>query len=150
MTRRNFRFLILAQWLLSISALVASIATEKLLSPELRAYIEGVRNGSPTTPDWMLFVVTMLFVLFCIVVSVGLFQFRKWAKKLLWPNLAVGIALYPFLGPNVQTEWTAMLSYISSLADGMILALVYYSPVGEMFEITHAVQPPAGSGGREA
>ena len=139
MTKRSFRFFIIAKWLLSIFVVVLSITTESLLPPELRGYIEGVRNGPTTTQGWILFIIAVTFILFGIALSIGLFQFRKWAKNLLWPSFGVGIILLPFFGPSVQTEWTGTLSYISSLVDGMVLALVYYSPVSKMFDTTNAV-----------
>ena len=139
MTKRGFKLLIIVKWVLYILIAVVSLLAERFLPPELRSYIEGIRNSPATTEGWILFAVNIAFLLFVIVLSVGLFRFKKWAKNLLLPSYIIGILLTPFYGPNIQTSWSGSISYVSSLVDGMILALVYYSPVREMFETNDAV-----------
>jgi hypothetical protein len=138
MTKRGFKLLIIVKWVLFILIVVALLLTERFLPPELRSYNEGIRNSPATTEGWILLAVGTAFLLFGIVLSVGLFQFKKWAKQLLLLSYIIGILLILFSGPSIQTIWTEILSYMASLVDGMILALVYYSPVGEMFETKNA------------
>lgn len=134
MTRKNFRILLVLSWLLVITGVVVSFATRNSLPSELQSYLERVENAPLTNGEIVLAIVDVTFVVFVIVLTVGLFRFRGWAKALLPVSYLLGLVLIPVNGPYVESGWVSILFYSGSLVDGMILALVYFSPLKESFE----------------
>ena len=134
MTRKNFRILLVLSWLLVIAGVIVSFATENSLPPELQSYLERVENAPLANGEIVLAVVDVTFVVFAVVLTVGLFRFRRWAKTLLPMSFILGLVLIPINGPSVESGWASSLFYLGSLVDGIILALVYFSPLREFFE----------------
>jgi len=139
MTQKNFRILLVLRWLLVIASVVASFATENSLPPELQSYLERVENAPFANGEIVLAVVDGTFVVFAVVLTVGLFRFRRWAKTLLPMSYILGLVLIPVNGPYVESGWVSMLFYLDSLVDGIILTLVYFSPLKESFETNGGV-----------
>lgn len=85
----------------------------------------------------------MAFAVFvcAVIVSVGLYRFRPWAKNLLLPIHIVALILVPFYGPNVMTGWAYTMTYLYSVLTGGLLFLVYLSPVSYMFESNKVAKP---------
>lgn len=134
MTRQRFRRLILLWWLSGISCVVTALATNQYLPTELRNYQEAITNTDVTVVDWIVFAVAFAVFVCAIIVSVGLYRFRRWAKSLLLPTHIVALILMPFYGPNVMTGWAYTTTYLYSVLTGGLLFLVYLSPVSYMFE----------------
>lgn len=134
MTRKGFRKLILLWWLSDILGLVMYLATKKYLPMELTNYLERMTNAEPTTGDWIVIAVGLVVLVATIVVSVGLYRFRPWAKRLFLPIQIVALIVMPFYGPFVMTGWAYALGCLYSVLTGGLLFLVYLSPVSKMFE----------------
>lgn len=101
---------------------------------ELRNYLEGMANAEPTVGDWIVIAVGFVVLVAAIVISVGLYRFRLWAKRFLLPIHIVALIVMPFYGASVMTGWAYALCYLYSLLTGGLLFLVYLSPVSQMFE----------------
>ena len=134
MTRQSFKRLIILQWLLGLISLVVYFATIDYLPQPVKDYFEEIKNAEPTIADWLILVVGSLLFLAYIVIYVGLYRFRKWAKKLLLPIHIVVLITLPFIGISVATGWVNAISYLSCLINGGILFLVYLPPISQMFE----------------
>ena len=135
MSQRAFRLLIILKWLLVPLILVSSLWMERFLPLELSDYIQARRNAEPTNRDWVTFVSAIIFLFFSVIISVGLFRFRKWARKLLLPSYIAALLILSFNEPVVEIGLASALIYVSSVIDGVILTLVYYSPLKEVFEL---------------
>ena len=88
-------------------------------------------NAEPTVGDWVVIAVGFVVLVTAIVVSVGLYRFRQWAKRLLLPIHLMALILMPFYGPSVMTGWPYALCYLYAVLTGGLLFLVYLSPVGD-------------------
>ena len=139
MTRRNFRRLIILKWLLGFSAVVVSLATTNYLPSELSSYVESQKNVELTVRHWIEFAVGMAGLIFSLIISIGLFLFRGWAKKLLLLSYVIALLMLLPYGPYILTAWVSILTYLTWLIDGGILFLVYQSPFGRTFEAEDAV-----------
>jgi hypothetical protein len=133
MTRHGFRRLIILQWMLGLASCVVTFATVPYLPPELRSYWESQARAELTNGDWVLFGVSMLLLVGSIIVYLGLYRFKPWAKSLLLPINVVALLLSPLYGPAVMTGWASALSYASTLVGGGVIFLVYLSPIRQMF-----------------
>lgn len=69
-----------------------------------------------------------------ILAAVGLFLFRRWGRTVFLICLLTELAVTVLTGPHVNTGWTMLVGYIYSIIEGVILALIYFSPIREMFE----------------
>jgi len=95
MTRKGFRKLILLWWLTGISCIVVTLATHRYLPTELRAYQEAV-YAEPTAGEWIVIAMGFIVLFGSIIVSVGLYRFKQWARKLFLPIHIVAFILTPF------------------------------------------------------
>jgi hypothetical protein len=68
-----------------------------------------------------------------LVSAVGLLLFRKFARTLFLILVVFTTALSPLLGITVETAGGATLLSIANMADGLVLALAYFSPVKTEF-----------------
>lgn len=117
MTRQAFRKLILLWWLAGIICTVVTLATDSYLPTELRNYYD-MAYAQPTAGDWILFGAGFLLLLAAILVSVGLYRFREWVRRLFLPIQIAVLILMPFYGPSVTSGWANALTYLYSLLTG--------------------------------
>ena len=68
-----------------------------------------------------------------ILAASGLILFRTWGRPVFLVYIAAGLVITVLAGPYITTGWTALIRYISSISEGLFLALMYFSPVRKMF-----------------
>ena len=75
------------------------------------------------------------------VAWIGLFVF--WGPARMWYLVTslVGLAIVPFFGPYVETGLAYTLNSTVQLVSGMVLALIYYSPLKELYARKPIVAP---------
>jgi hypothetical protein len=134
MTKQNFRILVVLEWLIIISGLVVYFLTKAALPSEVREYLENQNSAPLTTADMIFFCVSVVLILLTIVTSIGLFFFKRWSKTLLLLSYVVTILLTPTHTVYINTGWTELLFTVGDILGGMILALVYFSPISTAFE----------------
>lgn len=87
---------------------------------------------SPVAATGLLILVIMLLVA-SLIIQVGLFYFRAWARA---GFLVLTVALYfitPFLGLAIYLPVEALLYEMVSVLDGFIIATAYFSPLRREF-----------------
>ena len=134
MTRENFKNLIIFQWVLGIASCVVYFATIDYLPEQLQNYLEELKNVEPTNNEWFLISIGLFLFIAYIVIYIGLYQFKGWAKRLLLPIHAFALIITPFTGISIETGWVSAINYLYCLVNGGILFLVYLPPVNLMFE----------------
>jgi hypothetical protein len=125
---RLFRFLILADPVLSIMAALAGLTITDSVEPP-------TNSAEPT----VLFMVlgSLVFVLW-VVALVGLWRFRVWARPLylIVTGLSLGLYLIPPYEPS--SGLGDFLTGLTWAVTGALMALMYYSPVAERFALRSA------------
>ena len=134
MTKQNFKNLIILQWLLGITSCVVYLATIDYLPQQLQSYLEELKNTELTTNEWFLIAIGFFLLLAYIVIYIGLYRFKGWAKRLLLPIHVFALIVTPFSGISIETGWVSAINYLYCLVNGGILFLVYLPPVSQMFE----------------
>src|SRR5262249_41139492 len=128
------RTLIMLNWATAIAGTIVYVTTRGSLPQELTQYLESRRLiGVTQFERAILWTETVLFIV-SVVDSVGLFHFRRWARTLLVPLYVIATLLLPTNAVYIQTGWTRMLLSISTVFGGMIIAMVFFSPLAEVFE----------------
>ena len=69
-----------------------------------------------------------------IVSSAGLFLFWRPARIFYLVTTIVGLLVAPFFGPYVDSGWATMFDEAAITVSGFILALIYYSPLKDVFD----------------
>jgi hypothetical protein len=133
MSKSNFRLLILGSWALILVAVAAHFIALRWLPVELRGGIEAYKADPQNRASTLKLVLDLLYLVSSFVISVGLFRFRSWAKSLLMPSIIVGLLLGGTWRINVDVQWVTSLKYLSGMLSGVIVALVYWSPLSDMF-----------------
>jgi hypothetical protein len=64
---------------------------------------------------------------------IGLFRFSSWAPRLSVAVTILALLFLPFLGSTAQSGVATSLNEASSVLWGVVLALVYWSPLAERF-----------------
>jgi len=129
------RTLVVLEFSLAILAGAVSWATESSLPEPLRAYVQA--QAEREWPDRYLVMLAAIggpLLLAYVVASVGLFLFWRPARPLYLVTVIGGVLLTPALGPYVDSGWGEMLGAVGGMVTGAILALIYFSPLKELYE----------------
>lgn len=71
-----------------------------------------------------------------LIASLGLFFFQNWARHLFLALYVLSTVLILFSGFSGQGAWENVLSQLTTVMDGAILAMAYLSPLSEAFKHT--------------
>ena len=132
-SRGVLRTLIVAEVGLVVLSIVGSLLTESLLPEPLRAYVATEFEGEITTRDVAMVAAAVPLLILWLVSTIGLFFFWRPARMLYVVTMIFGLLAMPFFGPYVDVGLGAMLEDAATIISGVILALVYFSPVKELF-----------------
>lgn len=133
MTKRQFRILIVLNWLLTIIAAIVFLSTRTSLPTELKTYLENQGSSGESTADSILLWVDVSLLVFAIVVSIGLLLFKRWARNFLFAVYVLSVSLIPTRAVYIDTGWAQLMFTLETMTGGMILALVYFSPLSALF-----------------
>jgi len=110
------------------------VFTTSLLPEELQAYERAVAEADYSTREWVLLGVAIVLLICVLVSNIGLFVFWRPARLLYFCTLMGGVALAPFYGPYVDAGWGTLFGEAAMIISGVILALIYYSPLRGLYE----------------
>jgi hypothetical protein len=134
MNKTSFRAILGLIILTAFLAGVAHYTTMNNLPDGLRSFVLARHDKTTNSaPIWSMFV-----VLATIITFVQLFRFKSWARHAL--VLVFLISILPINGPSVQTQWESFFVDISGVLHGIAIALVYWSPIRDLFEKSEVPQ----------
>ena len=138
-----FRRLLLLYILFIIAELVSADATLEWLPEPLRKFEEARYSASEADPDVILLSGLFLTLMLSYAISlIGLWKFWQPARTLFGTTILLSILMTGLGGPYVVTALTNTFAYIESILSGLILALIYFSPIKEFFEKPAPEAPP--------
>lgn len=120
------RFVIL-ELTLMITGFVLSFSLESKLPDLLQEYLAFQSESDINTTDLFVLCSGIPLMIIYLVAAVGLLLTKTWAKNLYALGTIAGLLLSPFLGPTVEHAMTAATFELSSLTEGAILALLFFS-----------------------
>jgi hypothetical protein len=135
--RRNFQILVVASQVLTIGITVVHYMTHSWLPPELLGYLSDYETvlipdkyaAIELVSDIPFLVQTLLGIL----AAVGLILFKSWGRPVFLVYIAASLVVTVLAGHYIGTGWTSLVGYLASLTEGVILALIYFSPIRKMF-----------------
>jgi hypothetical protein len=133
MSRRGFRLLLIANWALTLVAVFAHFTSQRAMPTELQGWLQAYQHDLQRQASSVRVLLVLLYVVVQLAVTIGLFTFKRWAKSLLLPITVLGYLLVGVSTIIVDREWVVSLKSALSMVYGMIIALVYFSPLGKEF-----------------
>jgi hypothetical protein len=140
MSRHQFRFLVVLNQLLILATFFVAELTFDSLPFDFRTYSGGGHSvldnefiNLPSLSDipyWL----WMTAMLIGFVAAAGLCLGRRWGRTLYVVSLLIGFLIAPLTEFYLDSGWTVFVGGLAATTDGMILALIYFSPVRRMFK----------------
>ena len=131
---RTFRIILLLLTACMVVGGVNVVLSRHALPPELQTYKHSVAEADRASGHlaWLAVIgvgVTLAYV----VAIIGLFRFWPFARPLFAILIVIGfISTLPF-GARVQARSVASFDDAITLLEGVVLALLYWSPIREKF-----------------
>lgn len=133
-----FRALLLIFVLLVGAEIAADLLTVSWLPEPLRKHVEQQMNADPPSEDLMLLALLSVTALGLLLVSVvGLWFFWRPARLLYTLFLLALACAVAASGTVVESALTSVLAFMNTIIAGVILGLIFFSPLRERFD------PPA-------
>jgi len=136
--KRNFQALVVLHQCLIFAAAVIQSVTDDWLPPEAKillgvesSLLDGARDDAP----WSLVIDIQWWavILIGLSASAGVLLFRRWGRTLFVAASLISLALSPLSGLYVDVGWTVMVASAAGIAEGMIISLMFFSPLRKLF-----------------
>jgi hypothetical protein len=129
--------LVLSDFVLAMMTIAAEFALHSTLPGPLREAAGNI--------VWPLFPWWVLMVVLTVASWIGLISFWRYARALYLTAWAIWLFLIAASGPSVMTSMGAVLTTMEALVGGAILALVYFTELGNRYEQEEPAQHSAPS-----
>lgn len=131
-----FRFLIVAAVTIAVIGACIDSLMPGLLPPILEnAYDTYIATEEPVL--WLTLAVggfSLVLFIAGIVSTIGLLLFKRWSRPLSFWLSVLSVFSYPFFGAALYSGWSLMLTEISMMLWGAVLAMAYFSELRVRFE----------------
>jgi len=146
MTKNQFRSLVVFTFLLTILSIVYDFFYADAITEKLFVYQDILEPDWSDTKLYLLAGTISITVLAALAGFVGLLVFGNLARHLFLFACVLFLVITPFIGPYIASGVNQTLHDVVNLLSGLILALVYFSPVRNYFvsEIKQIKNEPAG------
>ena len=134
MTKGQFRWVITASIVATTLGIMADFIMLASLPEPLRDYLNAQSEADLTIRETIVAVVSLLFLVAWVVAIIGLYCFWQFARPLMVIVLIGSIIISVVIGPTIQSGLTTAFYDVGTLLSGMILALIYTTPVRTWFE----------------
>jgi len=130
-----FRRLLLLYILFNVAEVVLTEVSIPWLPEPLRKFEETRYAAAEADPELVFLSSLWLLTTIMFTVSlVGLWKFWQPARWIFGTTLLLSVLLAGLAGPFVTSALSFTIIYIESILSGLILALVYFSPLKQFFE----------------
>ncbi len=131
-----FRTILIAGLITAIIGIVAGMTLTDTLPTILQEYLNQVNNEGMSDNTAIIFLIVAITTLILLIAStIGLWKFKNWARVIYIVATIVFLPFYPAMGPVVMNPWEAMFGDISLILEGILIAMMFFSPLNEEFKI---------------
>lgn len=140
MTKTIFRYLIVASFAFGLFAGVFDTLFPSAI-PGVLAKALAEYNVEALAKDGVLdFSLYALYFISACTANIGLFLFQSWSRRLAVIVTLASFFMNIFLGPSINSGWSAALGDLSTTIWVYILVVAYFSPMAKYFAKTIPVQ----------
>ena len=126
--KKVLRTAIIAEWVISLLYLFATLNLETDLPVHVQEYIQWIDEVEVIATTEI--VVLILFIIAALITSIGLFFFKPWAKQTYLIITIIGFLISPLIESQViEHGLSSSIGDISNVITGFILALLYFTDV---------------------
>jgi len=86
------------------------------------------------SPSQMMYTLRWALTLIGLLASVGVLLFRLWGRTLFVFVSIFSLVMIPFDALYVDVGWTVLVGAAAGIIEGMIIALMYFSPLRRVFK----------------
>ena len=132
MSRHAFKLLVVGNQILLLAYTLLDEMTKNAFSEDESVFVTESSNWPPLSdvPYWL----GWILLVTGLIAAVGLCLEKRWGRTL-FAAMIVGVVIStPMTEFYVSWGWASLFAYLSSVTDGMIIALAYFSPVKRIFE----------------
>lgn len=133
-SKRLLRILVIADFLLVILSIIGALVGESSLPEPLRAYEQARSEADFTVKEWVLVGVSAPLIIAWLVSNVGLFFFWRSARTMYLVTVVGSLAVTPFTDVYITAGWVSAIEGMSLINTGIVLTLIYASPLKDLFE----------------
>lgn len=134
MSKNQFRAVIILSLLAAVIAGVYDYIWPDPIAEKIFDYIIKTEPELEGTKYIVVIVLGFIVVIMAIVSFVGLLRFKSWSRHVYSAGFVCALFLYPFMGVTVYSGISQIFYDLSMVLSGVVLALVYYSPVAEYYK----------------
>jgi hypothetical protein len=132
MSKAAFRILLILIIVTATGGEIISLTSIASLPESVQAYIRS--SSGVTAPNHAIRILSAAGLLLTIVAFVGLFLFWRPARQLFVLAWLLARCISLFLGATFESAWAATLGSVSDSLEGIVIALIFFSPVANFFE----------------
>lgn len=129
-TTKIIKLFVILQILLAVTGFVM-FPMQSHLPPSLQEYLSHDMESETDIVDLLAFSISSIYM----ISVVGLLLTKMWARNLYAFSMLLNYASISLMGPTVEHAFFTTLSHLSSLTDGAILVLLYFT--SSAFNKTH-------------
>lgn len=133
-SRKGFRLLLIANWVLAFVAVIAHFVTQRSLPPELQSWLYAYHHNPLFQPSSGRTALLLLALVAEFAITVGLFTFKRWAKYSLIPITIIGYLVVGASHITVDVAWVVSLKSALGILCGVTISLVFFSPLSKEFD----------------
>lgn len=133
LSKSSLRILIITDLLLVALSIVVGIMGQSSLPEPLRAYEQAQSEAEMMPREWIVVGVGIPLSIAMLVASIGLMAFWEPARPLYLATVVVAILLTPLAGPYISSGWAQAIDGASLTITGVVLAIVYFSPLSDLY-----------------
>ena len=132
MSRHTFKLLVVANQILLLAFTLITDMTNNASTQDESVFVTESSNWPPLSdvPYWL----GWILLATGLIAAVGLCLEKRWGRTLFVATIGAVVISTPLTEFYVSSGWASVFGYLSSVTDGMIIALAYFSPVKRMFE----------------
>ena len=132
-TETGFRVILASSVAAGVVGIIVMTLSEANLPFELQRYVSQQAVGPMSARDLVAIVIWVPAMVITLIAAIGMFIFWRPARALALIGTLLALAALPFSEPFVATGLATLFNEGSSILWGMVLALVYWSPLAQRF-----------------
>ena len=122
-TTKIIKLFVILKILLAVTGFAIWSPMQSHLPPSLQEYLSHDMEAEIDIVDLLAFLTLPIYM----ISVVGLLLTKMWARNLYAFSMLLNYALISLMGPTVEHAFYTTLDHLDSLADGAILALLYFT-----------------------
>lgn len=133
MSKNQFRALVVLSYLSPFLGVFYDYFFPNLLVDRVVDYVHGLEYGVLMSNPMVFLVLSAITFVVYVTSFVGILPFKSWARHLCLIGFLPLLPVSTLMGITIYSGWEQFFYDISILLFGVLLALVYYSPVTQYF-----------------